>query len=176
MGRSRLISSSCQTGNYSIHESPEQVYDFLSVNKHTQTHTHTDLFTHIHRLQDISQPRGYEFSSLFHFHSPVSSFSRLSCSLTPLLFSPLFLFQPYCFSSSLHRSFILFLIQAHCFSFCLFLSHINSLSLTPSLSLRVAVFIFQSFISTNVRQCSCPPSIDPQREEMGGEAGRKEER
>lgn len=32
------------------------------------------------------------------------------------------------------------------------------------------MFIFQSFISTNVRQCFCPPSIDPQREkEMGRE-------
>lgn len=32
------------------------------------------------------------------------------------------------------------------------------------------MFIFQSFISTNVRQCFCPPSIDPQRErEIGNE-------
>lgn len=32
------------------------------------------------------------------------------------------------------------------------------------------MFIFQSFISTNVRQCFCPPSIDPQRaKEMGKE-------
>lgn len=36
------------------------------------------------------------------------------------------------------------------------------------------MFIFQSFISTNVRQCFCPPSIDPQREREreGGGGGR----
>lgn len=39
------------------------------------------------------------------------------------------------------------------------------------------MFIFQSFISTNVRQCYCPPSIDPQRgKEMGGERERDRER
>lgn len=135
------------------------------------THTHSDSFTHTHRLPDISQaPWLWVFISLSFSFSSFIILSPLVLFLPSRLFSPLFLFQPYCFSSSLHRSVILFLIQARCFSFCLFLSHINPLSLAPSPSLRLAVFIFQSFISTNVRQCFCPPSIDPQREkEMGRE-------
>lgn len=37
------------------------------------------------------------------------------------------------------------------------------------------MFIFQSFISTNVRQCFCPPSIDPQRTKKDG-GGREADR
>lgn len=140
----------------------------LSINTHRHTHIQTHSHTQVTRHQSGPVVMSFHLSFIFilQFHH-----SLASRALSPLLlFSPLFLFQPYCFSSSLHRSFILFLIQAHCFSFCLFLSHINPLSLAPSLSLRLAVFIFQSFISTNVRQCFCPPSIDPQRErEMGRE-------
>lgn len=117
---------------------------------HTNTHrfpqTHSGLGTSVRLC-------AYEFSVLFHFYSPFSSFPHPSCSLSSpaLLFfiiSPLF-----CFSFKLPR-----------LSSSLILSHPAPFAPSAS-SLRLAVFIFQSFISTNVRQCFCPPSIDPQREE-----------
>lgn len=46
------------------------------------------------------------------------------------------------------------------------------LSLTP-LSSRLSVFIFHSFISTNVRQRFCPASIDPQRKKKKERRGKK---
>lgn len=171
MRRRRFISFSCQTGNCSVHESPEQVYDFLSVNKHTHTCIQIHSNTHTHNPTQVG--RHHSSPMVMSFHLSFISILQFHHSLIPPPPPPislLFLFQPYCFSSSLHRSLVLFLIQAHCFSFCLFLSRINPLARTPSLSPRLAVFIFQSFISTNVRQCYCPPSIDPQREkEMGRE-------
>lgn len=133
----------------------------LSINRHhiradpfivKHTHTHTGWHTSV-------RPCGYEFSSLFHFYSPVSSFSRLLHSLAPLSFSLLFLFQPYCFSSSLHRSLILFLIQAHCFYFCLFLSHINPLSHSCSVSLPQASCVYISVVYFYKCQTVFLPSV-----------------
>lgn len=144
---------------------------FLSINTHRQkTHTQADPFTHTHTSCETSvRPCGYEFSSLFHFHSPVSSFSLRLLLLSPLSFFRLIVFHQ------------LSIAPLFCFSFKLaaFLSVsfplISTLSRSLHLSLRLAVFIFQSFISTNVRQCFCPPSIDPRREkEMGRKkAGRE---
>lgn len=120
-----------------------------SLSPHTNTHrlpqTHSGHRTSVRLCS-------YEFSVLFHFYFPFSSFPRPSCSL----FSCLIVFH--------HLSFILFLIQTPCLSSSLMLSHPAPFAPSAS-SLRLAVFIFQSFISTNVRQCFCPPSIDPQREE-----------
>lgn len=118
----RLISSSCLTGNCSIRESPEQVYASpLSINTHALAHTHRFIHTHTGCKTSV-RPRGYEFSSLFHFHSPVSSFSRLSCSAPSLQSLALFLFQPYCFSSSLHRPPPTFYSVSHSSSLLFFLS------------------------------------------------------
>lgn len=158
------------------------MHTYTHPSTHTHAHTHTHARTHAHThtgwQADISQPLWlWVFISLsFSFSSFIILLPLALSRPTPILSS--LSFQPYCFSSPLHRSLILFLIQAHCFYFCLFLSHINPLWLAPSLSLRLAVFIFQSFISTNVRQCFCPPSIDPQRaKEMGRERkGKKGER
>lgn len=125
-----LIPSSRQTENCSIHEWPEQdLTSSLSINTHMHTirhtHQHSDWFTQIHASRKTSvRPASYEFSFLFHFHPPVSSFSHLSCSLLPLPFSLLFLFLPYCFSHHLSiATFFLSLIQAPCLSFSLSLSH-----------------------------------------------------
>ncbi len=150
----------------------------LSVNTHRHTHTYGFIHTRTRTGCEASvRPRGYEFSSLFHFHSPVSSLSRLSRSLplasilSSLSFPALlfFIISPSLLYSVSHSSSLLFFLS-------LSLSYQPSLSLarSVSLSLRLAVFIFQSFISTNVRQCFCPPSIDPQREkEMGRERQRE---
>lgn len=170
-----LIPSSRQTENCSIHEWPEQdLTSSLSINAHMhtirRTHQYSDWFTQTHTSRKTSvRPASYEFSSLFRFHPPVSSLSHLSCSLLPLPFSLLFLFLPGCFSHRLSIAPFFF-----CRSFkpraflSLFRSHISPLFARSVSSRRLAVFIFQSFISTNVRQCFCPPSIDPAREkEMG---------
>lgn len=124
-------------------------------------HTNTLWFPQTHSGSKTSvRLCGYEFSVHFHFYSPFSSLSHPSCSFS--LFSCLIVFH---FSPLYYFSFKLpaFLLLSH--------SHIG-----PSVSsLRQAVFIFQSFISTNVRQCFCPPSIDPQREEeMKREVGEQE--
>lgn len=143
----------------------------LSINRH---HIRADSFivkhTHTHRLAHISQTLwlwvfislSFLFSSFIilspHSHSLFSFFSSL------IVFHHLSIAPLFCFSFKL--------IAFISVSFSL----ISTLSLAPapSLSLRLAVFIFQSFISTNVRQCFCPPSIDPQRAKDGErEAGRK---
>ncbi len=147
--------------------------------RQANTHTHTDSVTHTHThtgCKTSFRPRGYEFSSLFHFHSPVSSFSRLLRSLPLLLLSLLFLFQPYCFSRSLHRSFFLFLFQAHCFSFSLPLSYINPLSLTRSVSLPQASCVYISVVYFYKCQTVFLPSVYWSTEREGDrerEAGRK---
>lgn len=128
-----------------------------SLSSHTNTHwfpkTHSGSKTSVRLC-------GYEFSVRFHFYSPFSSLSHPSCSFSLLSCLIVFHLSPLsCFSFKLPA----FLLLSH--------SHIG-----PSVSsLRLAVFIFQSFISTNVRQCFCPPSIDPQREEeMKREVGEQE--
>lgn len=88
----------------------------------------------------------FAFIFILHFHHSLTppALSRFSCLIVFHHLSPLS-----CFSFKLPA----FLPLSH--------SRIG-----PSVSsLRLVVFIFQSFISTNVRQCFCPPSIDPQREE-----------
>lgn len=110
----------------------------LSIN----THTHTDSFTHTHTGCKTSvRPGGYEFSSLFHFHSPVSSFSRLSCSLPPcilcslsfgaLLFS---IISPSLLYSVSHSSSVLFFLS-------LSLSYQPSLARSVSLPQASCVYI-----------------------------------
>lgn len=146
----------------------------LSINTHRQkTHIHTrwsfHTYTHTQAVRHQSGPvvMSFHLSFIFilQFHHSLSA-----CFSSPLfLFSPLIVFH--------HLS----IAPLFCFSFKLaaFLSVsfplISTLSRSPRLSLRLAVFIFQSFISTNVRQCFCPPSIDPRREkEMGRKkAGRE---
>lgn len=139
----------------------------LPLCQHTQTHTHAHrlIHTNTYRIQDISQaPWLWVFISL--------SFSFCSfIILSPLLLSPLsfpallfFIFSPSLLYSVTRSSSLPFFLSC---------SHISPLFTRSISSLRLAVFIFQSFISTNVRQRFCPPSIDPEREkEMGGERGR----
>lgn len=157
----------------------------LSINTHRHGHTyrfiHIYTHTHTHRLQDISQSPwlwvfisfSFSFSSFIILSplalslSPPRSYSLLSffCGLVVfhhLSIAPLFRF-------SFKLAAFLFLSPS--------LSYQPLLPLAPSPSLRLAVFIFQSFISTNVRQCFCPPSIDPQRErERERDGGREREK
>jgi len=141
-------------------------------NSHIQIHSHTHMNTH--RLADISQPLWLwvfiSFIFILQFHH-----SLASCTLLPRSYS---LFS---FFSSLIVFHHLSVALLFCFSFKLIafisvsFSFISTFfSLAPSLSLRLAVFIFQSFISTNVRQCFCPPSIDPQRVKEAGRENRGE--
>lgn len=127
-------------------------------------HTNTRWFPQTHSGSETSvRLCGYEFSVSFHFYSPFSSLSHSSCYFS--LFSCLIVFHHLSPLSSFSFKLPAFLPLSH--------SHIG-----PSVfSLRLAVFIFQSFISTNVRQCFCPPSIDPQREEeRGGRTGERKQK
>lgn len=125
-----LIPSSRQTENCSIHEWPEQdLTSSLSINTHMHTirhtHQHSDWFTQTHTSRKTSvRTASYEFSSLFHFHPPVWSFSHLSCSLLPLPFSPLLFFSCLIvFPIISPLPLFLLLIQAPCLSSSLSLSH-----------------------------------------------------
>lgn len=135
----------------------ESMTSSLSINTHTQIHSSTLTHTHTQVGRHQSGPMLMSFHpsfiSIFQFHhSLLSFFSSL------IVFHHLSIAALFCFS--------LKLISFLSVSFPL----ISTLSRSLSHSLRLAVFIFRSFISTNVRKCFCPPSIDPQREkEMGRE-------
>ena len=146
--RRRLISSSCQTGNCSIHESPEQVYDFLSVDKHTLAHTnaltctharaHTHTFRFVHTYTQVARHQSGPVVMSFHlsfifilqFHH-----SLASCALSPLasilpsLSFPALLF--FIISPSLRYS------VSHSSSLLFFLS--LSLSYQPTLTRSVSL-------------------------------------
>lgn len=121
-------------------------YDFLTVIAHKGADSHKHIQVARHQSGWVVMSFLFSFIFILHFHHSFTprAFSLFACLIVFHHLSPLS-----CFSSKLPA----FLPLSH--------SHIK-----PSVSsLRLAVFIFQSFISTNVRQCFCPPSIDPQREE-----------
>lgn len=111
---------------------------------------------------------------LFHFYFQFHHF--LASCTAPFLssfFSSLIVFHHLSIALSFCFSFKLIAFISVSFSFIS-----TFFAPVPSLPPRLAVFIFQSFISTNVRQCFCPPSIDPQgpkemRGERLGERGRR---
>lgn len=147
--------------NRKLINTPEKVYDFLSVNEHTDTHAHWITQTQTGCKTSVRR-RGYEFSSLFHFHSPVSSFSRLSPTASTL--------SSLCFSSSLHCSFILFLIQAPSLFFP---SH--ALTSAPFCSLRLlpqASCVYISVVYFYKCQTVLRPFVYWSRERKMGERGR----
>lgn len=112
----------------------------VSINTQAKnTHSHLLMFSHIHTqvVRHQSGPVVMSFHLSFIF---ILQFHHSLASLPASLLSSFF-FLPYCFSSSLHRSFILFLIQARCFSFCLFPSHIKPLARSFSLPQASCVYI-----------------------------------
>lgn len=127
---------------------------------HMQAHTFDCVHTYAHRLRDISQALWLWVSSLFHFHSPVSSFSRLSCSFPPPRLSPLFPFPALLFFIfSLHRS----LYFCFSFKFPAFLSASRSLSYQPtparSVSLPQASCVYISVVYFYKCQTAFLPSV-----------------
>lgn len=113
--------------------------------QHTQTHTLIPTNTFKTLVVMCFLFHFLLFSSFYHSHALSSFFCSLSFTallffIISLLFSSLF-----CFSHKLP----LFLLLSH---------HAAFLS-----SLRLAVFIFQSFISPNVRHRFCPPSREKKR-------------
>lgn len=121
-------------------------YDFLTVIAHKRADSHKHIQVARHQSGWVVMSFHLAFIFILHFHHSLTprALSRFSCLIVFHCLSALS-----CFSFKLPA----FLPLSH--------SHIG-----PSVSsLRLVVFIFQSFISTNVRQCFCPPSIDPQREE-----------
>lgn len=140
------------------------------------------IHSHTHRLQDIIQtPWLWVFISLSFSFSSFIILSPLmlspSASILSRLSFPALLFftiSPSLLYSVSHSSSPPFFPSLSLSFISTPLSLTRSLALSPSL--RLAVFIFQSFISTNVRQCFCPPSIDPQRERRRWGERRKEEK
>lgn len=121
-------------------------YDFLTVIAHKRADSHKHTQVARHQSGWVVMSFHFAFIFILHFHHSLTprALSRFSC---------LIVFHCLCALSCFSFKLPAFLPLSH--------SHIG-----PSVSsLRLVVFIFQSFISTNVRQCFCPPSIDPQREE-----------
>lgn len=113
----------------------------LSINKNRRTHSHSNSFTNSHTYRgDGRHQSGPVVMSfhLFHFHSPVSSFSRLLLSCPTLIL----------FSLSFPA--LLFFIISPLLSFSVF--HSNSLLLFLSLS-----FSYQPFFThaVSLPQASC---------------------
>lgn len=123
-----------------MHESPEQVDDFLSVNKNTRACTHG---------RHHSDPLDMSFH-LFHFHSPVSSFSctLLLCSHPLFSFSAaalLFFFSiisPSLSSPASHSSSLLLFLSLFlsCLAFFFFFS--GAFSLPEAISVYISVVYF----------------------------------
>lgn len=134
----------------------------FSLSMNTQTHMHSGSHKHkqVARHQSGTVVMSFHLSFIF-----ILQFHHSLASLLPPLLSSLFVFHHlsiaplFCFSFKLPAFFFPPLTHSHQPPFARFVS-----------SLRLAVFIFQSFISTNVRQCFGPSSIDPERERWEREA------